>query len=421
MENIELQEKIIDSEKIVINENSNNENIIKKDNITINENNIITEKDNIITEKNYITPEKDNITTEKDNIITEKNNITIDENNITTDEDNIDEDYITINEDELKKNDSDDLRNEDDNLKDADILKKEERENNLPNTVIKNFEKSLKEQKKFTTLCFSGGGIKGLSFIGALEKLIEKKIINMFEIRKFVGTSAGSILAFLLTLGWEIEEIKEFVYNFNFRKLNGEINSIVFFEEYGIQDGDRLKLLFIKFLDSKLNVKDINFKDLYEKTKKKLIIIGTNLSKGKEEVFNYRTTPDFSVITALRISVSVPIIFSPIKIGNEYYIDGGIKNNFPISHCSKKTTIGFYVKNGCNNKIDSIKTFITSVLSVATDTISEKNIKKYVKNIVQIRNTEFNFIKFDYDLDFKKKLIILGNDSADDFIKNYYS
>ena len=290
---------------------------------------------------------------------------------------------------------------------------------NLPNTVIENFEKSIQKQKKIHTLCFSGGGIKGFSFLGALQKLIEKKIIILSEIRKFVGTSVGSILAFLLTLEWDIDEIIEFVHNFNFTKLNGDINSITFFEDFGIQDGERLKLLFIKFLESKMNIKDITFKDLFEKTKKKLIIIGTNLTKGTEEAFDYRNTPDFSVITALRISVSVPIIFSPVKYNNEIYVDGGIKNNFPISYCSKKYTIGFYVKNSNNNKIDSIKTLITTVLGVTADTISEKNTKKYSKNIVQIRNTEFNITKFDIDLEFKKKLIHLGYISADDFINNF--
>lgn len=299
------------------------------------------------------------------------------------------------------------------------VIEEKENKPNLPNSVIENFEKSIMEKRKINTLCFSGGGIKGFSFLGALKKLIEEKIINMLEVRKFVGTSVGSILSFLLTLGWEVDEIIEFVYNFNFNKLNGDIDSISFFEDFGIQDGERLKLLFIKFLESKLDVKDITFKDLYDSTNKKLVIIGTNLTKGREEVFDYKTTPDFSVITALRISVSVPIIFSPVKINEDYYVDGGLKNNFPIVHCSKTKTIGFYVKNSDNNEIDSIKTLITSVMAVTADTISEKNIKKYVKNIVQIRNTQYNITKFDIDLDFKKKIINLGYESANDFINNY--
>ena len=296
----------------------------------------------------------------------------------------------------------------------------------ISSLVIKNFDESVninkteKIQKKIKTLCFSGGGIKGFSFLGALQGLIEKKIVNLSEIKCFVGTSIGAVLAFLLNLEWEIEEIKEFIFNFNFSKLKGEINSISFFQTYGIQDGERFKLLLIKFLESKLNLKDITFEELYKKTNKKLIIIGANLSKAKEVVFSYKNTPTFSVILALRISTSVPIIFSPVIYENEYYVDGGIVNNFPLNHCSKKSTIGFYIKNSdeCND-INSLKKIVTSVLGVTADTISEKNIKKYFNSVIQIKNSEFIPTNFDIDLETKKKIIELGFKSIDDFLLKF--
>ena len=226
------------------------------------------------------------------------------------------------------------------------------------------------------------------------------------------------MLSFLLNLGWSIKELKDFILNFNFSKLTGEIDSINFFENFGIQDGERIKLLFIKFLKSKLNKKDVTFKELYELTKKKLIIVGTNLTKGCEITYSVDHTPDFSVIIALRISCSVPIVFIPVTINGEIFVDGGLVNNFPINYCSKKSTIGFYVKNSHNNVIDSVKTLITSTLSLTADTISEKNIKKYLKNVVQIKNTQFNITNFDINLEYKLKIIQLGYDAAELFILN---
>jgi len=228
------------------------------------------------------------------------------------------------------------------------------------------------------------------------------------------------MLSFLLILGWEIEEMKDFIFNFNFSKLKGEINSIAFFQNLGIQDGERFKLLLINFLETKLNVKDITFEELYKLTNKKLIIIGTNLTKGKEVVFNYKTTPHFSVILALRISTAVPIIFSPIIHENEKYVDGGIVNNFPINHCSKKSTIGFYIKNAKEDlNIDSLKKLITSVLSITADTISEKNIKKYFNNVIQINNPNYDSTDFDITLEDKKKIIDLGYESIDNFLLKF--
>ena len=275
-----------------------------------------------------------------------------------------------------------------------------------------------KSREKIDTLCFSGGGVKGIAFIGALEHLIKNKIIIMEDIKTYVGTSAGAMLSFLLNIGWEISEIKDFLLNFNFEKLISGIDSLSLFETYGIQDRNKLQLLFIKFLENKFQVKDITFEELYQRTNKKIIVIGTNLTKSEEAVFSYKTTPKFSVVLALRISSSIPLIFKPIKYENELYVDGGIVNNFPLNHCSKKTTIGLYIKNS-GNSIESINDFILSVLNTTTDTISNKSMKKYKKNVIEIINTNSEFIKFNINLEERNRIIKDGYNSCDKFIECY--
>ena len=300
-------------------------------------------------------------------------------------------------------------------------LQKNQKPESLPQIQETKEPESLPQKlTKINTLCFSGGGIKGIAFIGAVENLLEKKIFLLEDIKNFVGTSAGSMLSFLLNIGWKINEIKEFMLNFNFEKLISEIDSVSLFETYGIQDGNKLQLLFMKLLENKFQVKDITFEDLYRKTHKKLIIIGTNLTKSQEVVFNYKTTPKFSVILALRISSSIPLIFKPIKYENELYVDGGIVNNFPLNHCSKNSTIGFYIKNSDINSIKSITTFIISVLNTTTDTISQKSMEKYKKNVIEIINTNDEFIKFNISLEERIKIIEDGYNSCEEFIKNYY-
>jgi len=286
----------------------------------------------------------------------------------------------------------------------------------LENIIEPVLETVKKEESKINTLCFSGGGIKALAFIGALEHLLEKNIFALEDIKTFVGSSAGSMLSFLLNIGWKINEIKAFLLNFNFEKLISEINSLALFETYGIQDGNKLQLLFIKFLENKFQVKDITFEELYRKTHKKIIIIGTNLTKSEEAVFSYKTTPNFSVILALRISSSIPLIFKPVKYENELYVDGGIVNNFPLNHCSKKTTIGLYIKNS-GNSIECINDFILSVLNTTADTISQKSMKKYKKNVIEIINTNAEFIKFNINLEERLALIKDGYNSCNEFIK----
>jgi NTE family protein len=38
-----------------------------------------------------------------------------------------------------------------------------------------------------------------------------------------------------------------------------------------------------------------------------------------------------SVRLAIRISISVPIVFTPVLYNNNYYVDGGVINNFPMN------------------------------------------------------------------------------------------
>ena len=132
---------------------------------------------------------------------------------------------------------------------------------------------------KYDTLCFSGGGISGMLFLGALYELEKYKIINMNEIKNYYGTSIGSILSFIFSLGYTIKEIIEFVKEFDFKKLEPEIDCDILFNDYGINSGTRIISLLQTLLEAKLNVSNITFKQLYELTNNKIGIVTTNFTK----------------------------------------------------------------------------------------------------------------------------------------------
>ena len=95
--------------------------------------------------------------------------------------------------------------------------------------------------RNIDTICFSGGGTKALVFIGAVKALIDKNVIKLKNIKKFVGTSAGSIISFLLAIGYTPFELEEFVLNFNFSKLEPKnINCDDLFTNYGLDNGNNL-------------------------------------------------------------------------------------------------------------------------------------------------------------------------------------
>ena len=273
---------------------------------------------------------------------------------------------------------------------------------------------------EYDTICMSGGGIKGFAFIGALDYLNKKKIINIDNIKNWVGTSIGSILAYAVVCGFSITEMENFIIEFDFTKTNPDISIDNIFISHGISDGKRAEFILRSFIQHKFNVDDITFLELYKLTQKNLLIIGTNFTRAREELFSHNTTPDMSVVTAVRISMSIPVFFTPVLYNNCYYVDGSITNNFPIKHCDKYTTIGLYIRNNndtCNNEITSIVSIIIGCMNIISDTINHKDINM-CDNIVQIDNYKHEFINFDFTIETKMKLLKLGHTYAKKFIKD---
>ena len=64
-------------------------------------------------------------------------------------------------------------------------------------------------------LIFEGGGVKGLAYVGALEKSVETNLINFNKIQRLAGTSAGSITATLLGVGYDTNDLKQLLESFN--------------------------------------------------------------------------------------------------------------------------------------------------------------------------------------------------------------
>jgi predicted patatin/cPLA2 family phospholipase len=272
---------------------------------------------------------------------------------------------------------------------------------------------------KYDTICMSGGGIKGFAFIGALKYLEDNNHINLSEISHFVGTSAGSMISFFLSLDYSLKDIEEFILNFNFKKLIPDINIENLLVCHGIDSGEKIMFVVMNFLKEKYDTDDVTFQEHYNLTNKKLTIIGTNFTKNCEEIFNYINTPDMSVKTAIRISISIPIVFNPVLYNDNYYVDGGIINNFPMNHCNPETTLGLYIKNNHSKKLDNILTLFNGCLSIILDTLSTKHfcyLKDY--NIIEIEDSNAELTNFDIDYEKKQNIINIGIIYAEKFLKD---
>ena len=199
----------------------------------------------------------------------------------------------------------------------------------------------------YRNLVFEGGGVKGVAYGGAVEILEQSQITPQIE--RVAGTSAGAITATMLSLNYTAAEFNDIMMTLPFEKLEdgsdlgGPIRLV---ERYGWFKGDYFLKLMESYIGKKTTDGRATFRDLREKYRdrgfKDLHVFGTNLSQQAVQEFSYKTTPDFAVADAVRISMSIPLFFEARDFeqnGNDdVYCDGGVLNNYPIDTFDDRRT-----------------------------------------------------------------------------------
>eukprot|EP00698_Gefionella_okellyi_P020180 TRINITY_DN6308_c0_g1_i1.p1 TRINITY_DN6308_c0_g1~~TRINITY_DN6308_c0_g1_i1.p1 ORF type:complete len:400 (+),score=107.11 TRINITY_DN6308_c0_g1_i1:65-1201(+) len=182
-------------------------------------------------------------------------------------------------------------------------------------------------------LVFEGGGIKGLAFAGAVYALEKCKILP--TCKRFAGSSAGAITAALLAAGYTCTELHSQLFQTNWNSfihatLGVASEAVEFAREWGLHSGDAFRAWVNQLLCAKLSLPKVTFADLYEKTGHELVVTGTNLNKRSQHFFHRGNHADMEVADAVRISMSIPMFFKPVRFQGDYYVDGGLLNNFPL-------------------------------------------------------------------------------------------
>ena len=134
-------------------------------------------------------------------------------------------------------------------------------------------------------LVISGGGINGLSFIGALDVLYNRQCLNHVE--KYAGTSIGAIICALLCIYTPAQLIKELTGSV---LLSVEDLSVVDLQDkFGIDNGNRAFAFFNDLVTQATDLIDPTLLEFHEFTNKDLFITGTNLSQITSVYFNHKT------------------------------------------------------------------------------------------------------------------------------------
>lgn len=210
-----------------------------------------------------------------------------------------------------------------------------------------------KSRKEKANAVFEGGGVKGIGIAGALS--VAERYYDWVYV---AGSSAGAIVASLVAAGYTAGEIREKVFNIDYRRFSdsdclgqmpllGPMLSLKF--NLGIYKGNYIE----NWVRENLKAKGIeSFGDLlvrensrYTQGRYRLRVIASDITSGKllilpQDIARYGMDPDrLDVAKAVRMSISIPFFFEPVAMlyhdddGEKqvnYIVDGGVLSNFPV-------------------------------------------------------------------------------------------
>ncbi|MCD4653715.1 patatin-like phospholipase family protein [bacterium] len=170
----------------------------------------------------------------------------------------------------------------------------------------------LKPNERFPKnigLALGSGSARGWAHIGVIMALAEAGI----EIKCIAGTSIGSLVAAAFALK-KIDVLKDFACQLDWKQIVSFLD--VTFPRSGLIDGEKITDFF------RGHIREMIIEDLLPS----YCAIATDLATGNEVVLNKG-----NLIEAIRASISVPGIFTPVKKNGTFLVDGGLVNPVPVS------------------------------------------------------------------------------------------
>lgn len=281
-------------------------------------------------------------------------------------------------------------------------------------------------------LVLSGGGHLGLIQLGALYHLEKEKIWDRKKIKSIYGTSAGTIIAVLISVNLEWDIINNYMIKRPWDKIF-EINSnhlFQLFDDKGVYDED-ISLKFIKpILDALDLPQEISLKDFFEVTQIEINFFSFNCTLCETIKINYLNFPDLPLYKAIYMSSCVPVIFKPFLWNDEIYIDGGIESNYPIKFAlenhKEENIFSFKINyNKLNYSINKETDFLTYLSSIIMYSITKNNQlnNKYMNEIIyESTNEDIKYIiKFISSLEIRQLLFDKGIEIGNLFLQNIKS
>ncbi len=240
-------------------------------------------------------------------------------------------------------------------------------------------------------LVLSGGGARGFAHIGVLKVLEENRI----PVDYIGGASMGGLVGALYAMGKTPAEIEEFVGtlnwdellrtstnfdNLSFRRkedrrnipapitLKGKVNNLKL--PNALSSGQEIGLLFDRVTLPYASVKNFDNLPIPFRT------VGTNMVDGYSV-----TLREGSLSRALRATMSIPGVFSPVEIDGKILSDGGLVNNIPTNIVKEMgadilIVVNIETQPGNREALESLPGVLAQTINIATLDNSRRSLRE---------------------------------------------
>ena len=245
------------------------------------------------------------------------------------------------------------------------------------------------EQRKKVGVVLSGGGAKGMAHIKALKVIEEAGI----PIDYIAGTSMGAIVGGLYAIGYTPEQLDSMVRKQNCTFL---VSHRIKRSAMSLTDRERSEkfIVSIPFTKSPKDaassggiIKGQNlanlFSDLtmgyhdsinFDKLPIPFACVAANVVNGEQIIFH-----NGILSTAMRASMAIPGVFTPVRQDSMVLVDGGIVNNYPadvVKAMGADVIIGVDVQNALKkaDKLNSAPDILGQIVDITCQSNHEKNV-----------------------------------------------
>ena len=238
-------------------------------------------------------------------------------------------------------------------------------------------------------LVISGGGANGIKSLGILKELNDQHFWNITDIQTIYATSAGSLVSLLILLENNLNTISNYILNRPWHEAYPlDINQ--FFDIYkskGLYGNNITEKFFKPFLDSKDLPLTITMHELFEYSGIELHIFSLEINEFKICDISHKTHPNLCILTAIQMSIAIPIVISPICLEDKCYIDGGMISNYPLQYCLDQDP-----KPNINEILGLRNHFITANYNICNESTILEFLMRVINKLIDQVDTELKQI-----------------------------